>query len=44
MENKFLNIVGIVAVVAAIFWANASQKEKVVNAGIKIENMEYIMI
>ena len=40
MENKFLNIVGIVAVVAAIFWANASQKEKVVNAGIKIENMD----
>ncbi len=39
MENKFLNIVGIIAVVSAVAWANISQKEKVVNAGIKLENM-----
>ena len=39
MENKFLNIVGIVTVVAAVAWANILPKEKVVNAGIKLENM-----
>ena len=40
MEHKILNIIGIVAVVSAIVWANISQKEKVVNAGIKLENMD----
>lgn len=40
MEHKFLNIIGIVAVIAAVAWANISQKEKVVNAGIKLENMD----
>lgn len=40
MEHKFLNFIGIIAVATAIIWANISQKEKVVNAGIKIENMD----
>lgn len=40
MEHKFLNIIGIVAVIAAVAWANISQKEKIVNAGIKLENMD----
>ena len=40
MEHKILNIVGIVAVVATVAWANISPKEKVVNAGIKLENMD----
>lgn len=40
MEHKFLNIIGIVAVIAAVAWANISQKEKTVNAGIKLENMD----
>lgn len=40
MEHKILNIIGIVAVMSAIAWANISQKEKVVNTGIKLENMD----
>lgn len=40
MEHKILNIIGIVAVVSAIVWANISQKEKIVNTGIKLENMD----
>ncbi len=40
MENKFLNFIGIIAVAVTIVWANTTQKEKVVNAGIKIENMD----
>ena len=40
MEHKILNIIGIVAVAAAIVWANISQKEKIVNTGIKLENMD----
>ena len=40
MESKFWNIVGIIAVVAAIVMAHNATKEKVVNAGIKVENMD----
>ncbi len=40
MESKFWNIVGIIAVVAAIVVAHNLTKEKVVNAGIKVENMD----
>ncbi len=40
MKSKFWNIVGIIAVIAAIVWAQNIQKEKVVNAGIKLENMD----
>ena len=39
MRSKFWNIIGIVAVFAAIIWAYNTQKEKLVNAGIKLENM-----
>ena len=40
MKSKFWNIIGIVAVIAAIVWAHNTQKEKIVNAGIKLENMD----
>lgn len=40
MESKFWNWVGIIAVVIAIILAYNTTKEKVVNAGIKIENMD----
>ena len=40
MESKFLNIVGVIAVAAAIVWAHSINKEKTMNAGIKIENMD----
>ena len=39
MRSKIWNIIGIVAVIAAIVWAHNIQKEKLVNAGIKLENM-----
>ncbi len=39
MRSKIWNIIGIVAVIAAIVWAHNTQKEKLVNAGIKLENM-----
>lgn len=39
MESKFWNFIGIVAVVISVIWAYNSTKEKVVNAGIKFENM-----
>ena len=40
MESKFWNLIGIAAVVAALFWAHFMTKEKVVMAGIKLENMD----
>ncbi|MBE6458101.1 MAG: M13 family metallopeptidase [Alphaproteobacteria bacterium] len=41
MESKFWNIVGIVAVIATVAWAyNHTHKETIVNAGIKMENMD----
>ncbi len=40
MQNKILNILGIIAVVSAIVWAQNSTKEKILNTGIKIENMD----
>jgi putative endopeptidase len=40
MNNKFLNIFGIIAVVSAIVFAYNITKEKVMNAGIKIEYMD----
>ena len=40
MNNKFLNIFGIIAVVSAIVFAYNITKEKVMNAGIKTEYMD----
>ncbi|MBR5153563.1 MAG: M13 family metallopeptidase [Alphaproteobacteria bacterium] len=41
MESKFWNFVGIVAVIATVVWAyKYTHKENVVNAGIKLENMD----
>ncbi len=40
MESKFWNIVGIVAVVATIICARNLTREKTLNAGIKLENMD----
>ncbi len=40
MESKFWNFIGVVAVLTAIVWAHNATKEKVVSAGIKIENMD----
>ena len=40
MESKIWNLIGIVAVGAALCWANFYTKEKVVMAGIKLENMD----
>lgn len=40
MESKFWNFIGVIAVFTAIIWAHNATKEKVVNAGIKIENMD----
>lgn len=40
MESKFWNIVGIVAVIGTIICAHYLPREKVVNAGIKLENMD----
>ncbi len=41
MKNKLLNIIGIIAVVVtAIFAINFITKEKTMNAGIKLENMD----
>ncbi len=40
MKNKFLNIIGIVAVIVAAVMAFFLTKEKVMIAGIKIENMD----
>ena len=40
MEGKFLNIIGIVAIAGAIIFAHNITKEKTLNAGIKIENMD----
>ena len=40
MDSKFWNFIGIVAVVTAIVWAYFYTKEKVVMAGIQLENMD----
>lgn len=40
MDSKFWNIIGIIAVVATIAWANFYTKEKTIMAGIKLENMD----
>lgn len=40
MENKFLNILGILSVVAATVFAVHATKEKLMSAGIKLENMD----
>ena len=40
MESKFWNLIGIVAVGATLCWAHFYTKEKVVMAGIKLENMD----
>ena len=40
MDSKFWNFIGIIAVVATIGWAYFYTKEKVVMAGIKLENMD----
>ena len=40
MQNKFLNILGIIAVVAAVVYAHNLTKEKTLNTGIKFENMD----
>ena len=40
MKNKLLNLIGIIAVCMAVVFAVFVKKEKVVNAGIKIENMD----
>lgn len=40
MKNKLLNIIGIIAVFIAIITAYFLTKEKVMNAGIKLENMD----
>ncbi|MBQ7185290.1 MAG: M13 family metallopeptidase [Alphaproteobacteria bacterium] len=40
MKNMFLNIVGVVCVVAAIFFAINYTKEKKMNIGIEYENMD----
>lgn len=40
MESKFWNIIGIIAVVTTIVWAHSYTKEKVVMAGIQLENMD----
>lgn len=42
MKNKFLNILGIIAVAIAVAFAyfTTAPKEKVMNAGIKLENMD----
>ena len=40
MEGKTLNIIGIIAVAGAIIFAHNITKEKTLNAGIKIENMD----
>ncbi len=39
MNNKILNIFGIIAVACAVIWAGFLTKEKTLTAGIKIENM-----
>ena len=40
MDSKFWNLIGIIAVVATVAWAYFYTKEKVVMAGIKLENMD----
>ena len=42
MQNKLLNIIGIIAVAIAVTIAYfvITQKEKTMNAGIKLENMD----
>lgn len=40
MKSTFWNLIGIIAVITAIIWAHNTQKEKIVNAGIKLENMD----
>lgn len=40
MESKFWNIIGIIAVVCAVVFAHNITKEKVMDAGIKTENMD----
>ncbi|MDW3024673.1 MAG: M13 family metallopeptidase [Alphaproteobacteria bacterium] len=43
MDSKFWNIIGIIAVVVTIVWAHFYTKEKVVMAGIKLENMNTLV-
>jgi len=40
MKNKFLNIIGFIAVFIAIVFAYFFTKEKIMNIGIKMENMD----
>ena len=40
MKNKFLNIIGIIAVCVALVLAYVFTKEKIMNVGIKMENMD----
>ena len=40
MEGKTLNLIGIIAIAGAIVFAHNITKEKTLNAGIKIENMD----
>ena len=40
MESKFWNIVGIIAVIGTIVCARYLPREKIVNAGIKLENLD----
>jgi len=40
MQNKLLNIFGIIAVIGAIVWAHNQTKETILNPGIKFENMD----
>ena len=40
MKNKFLNLIGIVAVCIAVLIAVFIKKEKIMQVGIKIENMD----
>ena len=43
MKNEFLNIIGIIAVVFMVVIALLVTKEKVMDAGIKIENMDMVV-
>jgi len=40
MENKFLNIIGIISVAAAVIFAARMPKEKIMTPGINIQNMD----
>lgn len=40
MENKFLNFIGIISVATALLFAATTHKEKMMDTGIKLENMD----